>query len=66
MAVLVFLDQSDGSIKKTTPEVITYGVKLAAQLGTNAEGVLLGKIDSDPALLGKYGLTKVHHVQDES
>ena len=66
MAVLIFLDQSDGSIKKTTPEVITYGVKLAAQLGTNAEGVLLGKIDSDPALLGKYGLTKVHHVQDES
>lgn len=65
MPVLIFLDQSDNTIKKTTPEVITYGAKLAAQLGTTAEGVLLGKLDSDVAELGKFGVTKIHHIADD-
>jgi electron transfer flavoprotein alpha subunit len=66
MPVLIFLDQSDNTIKKTTPEVITYGAKLAAQIGTTAEGILLGTINDDLASLGKYGLTKIHHVADAS
>lgn len=66
MPVLIFLDQSDNTIKKTTPEVITYGAKLAAQLGTTAEGVLLGTINDDAASLGKYGITKIHHVADSA
>lgn len=66
MPVLIFLDQSDNTIKKTTPEVITYGARLAAQLGTTAEGVLLGTINDDIAALGKYGVTKIHHVADAS
>lgn len=66
MPVLIFLDQSDNTIKKTTPEVITYGAQVAAQLGTTAEGVLLGTINEDVAALGNYGLTKVHHVADAS
>jgi electron transfer flavoprotein alpha subunit len=66
MPVLIFLDQSDNTIKKTTPEVITYGAKLAEQLGTTAEGVLLGTINDDIATLGKYGVNKIHHVADDS
>jgi electron transfer flavoprotein alpha subunit len=66
MPVLIFLDQSDNTIKKTTPEAITYGAKLAAQLGTSAEGILLGTINDDIAALGKYGVTKIHHVADAS
>lgn len=65
MPVLIFLDQSDSTIKKTTPEVITYGAKVAAQLGTTAEGVLLGTVSSDVAALGKFGVTKIHHVADD-
>lgn len=65
MPVLIFLDQSDNTIKKTTPEVITYGAKLAAQLGTTAEGILLGTVSSDISALGKHGVTKIHHVADE-
>jgi electron transfer flavoprotein alpha subunit len=64
MPVLIFLDQSDNAIKKTTPEVMSYGARLAAQLGTTAEGVLLGTIGEDIASLGKYGVTKIHHVPD--
>src|SRR5687767_12417590 len=64
MPVLIFLDQSDNTIKKTTPEVMSYGARLAAQLDTTAEGVLLGTIGDDIASLGKYGVTKIHHVPD--
>lgn len=66
MPVLIFLDQSDNTIKKTTPEVITYGAKLAEQLGTTAEGVLLGTVNDDVAALGKYGVKKIHQAADPS
>jgi electron transfer flavoprotein alpha subunit len=66
MQFLIFLDKSYKTIKKTTPEAITYGAKLAAQLGTSAEGILLGTINDDIAALGKYGVTKIHHVADAS
>lgn len=66
MPVLIFLDQSENTIKKTIPETITYGVDLAAQLGTTAEGVVFGKINDDLAGLGKYGLTRIHHASDDS
>ena len=66
MPVLIFLDQSDNTIKKTTPEVITYGARIAAQLGTTAEGILIGTVSDDIAALGKYGVTKIHHAADAS
>lgn len=66
MPVLIFLDQSDNTIKKTTPEAITYGAKLAAQMGTTAEGILLGTINDDIAALGRYGVTKIHHIAEAS
>jgi electron transfer flavoprotein alpha subunit len=66
MPVLIFLDQSEKTIKKTTPEVIGYGVQLAEQLGTHAEGILFGEITDDPASLGRYGLKKIHHAADNS
>jgi electron transfer flavoprotein alpha subunit len=64
MPVLIFIDQSENSIKKTTPEVMSYGAQLAAQLGTTAEGILLGTIGEDVASLGKYGVTKIYHAAD--
>ncbi|MBA4167074.1 MAG: electron transfer flavoprotein subunit alpha/FixB family protein [Chitinophagaceae bacterium] len=64
MPVLIFIDQSDNSIKKTTPEAISYGAKIAEQLGTTAEGILLGTVNEDVAALGKYGVSRIHHVAD--
>lgn len=66
MPVLVFLDQSDDHFKKTTAEAATYGALLAQQLGTAAEGVLLGTVADDIAAMGRYGLTKIHHLADAS
>lgn len=64
MPVLIFIDQSENTIKKTTPEVMSYGARLAAQLGTTAEGILLGTIGEDAASLGRYGVTKIYHAAD--
>lgn len=66
MSVLIFIDASEGHVKKASLEAITYGAKIAEQLGTAAEGVVLGKVTEDLAALGKYGVKKIHQVQNEA
>jgi electron transfer flavoprotein alpha subunit len=64
MCILVFLDQADGHIKKSSFEAANYAAKVAEQLGTSAEAILLGTVNDDLASLGNYGITKVHTVAD--
>lgn len=64
--VLVFIDQAEGHIKKSSFEVMTYGAKLAAQTGTVAEGLVLGTVKDDIITLGKYGVKKIHQVANEN
>lgn len=66
MSVLIFIDQSEGRIKKSSFEVLGYGAKVAEQLGTTAEGIVLGKTNDDLASLGKYGIKKVYHAASET
>jgi len=66
MSVLVFADQAEGHIKKSTFEALTYGAKTAALLGTTAEALVLGTVSDDLTTLGKYGITKVHQVANET
>ncbi len=63
--VLVFLDQAEGHIKKSSFEAACYGAKVAEQLGTVAEGIVLGNVSDDLATLGKYGLKKIHTVKND-
>jgi electron transfer flavoprotein alpha subunit len=65
MSVLIFIDQADGHVKKASLEVLSYGAKLAEQLNTTAEGVVLGTVKEDLSALGKYGVKKIHHVANE-
>lgn len=62
MSVLIFIDQSEGHIKKTSFEALSYGAALAKLLNTKAEGLILGPTNEDLASLGKYGVETVHHV----
>ena len=62
----ILLDTADGHVKKASLEAITYGAKVAEQLGTTAEGVVLGSVTDDLAALGKYGVKKIHHVAADS
>lgn len=64
--VLILADQTDGHFKKTAFEAISYGAKVAEQSGSQAEALVLGTVSDDLVSLGKYGVTKVHHVRDEA
>ncbi|MER3471106.1 MAG: electron transfer flavoprotein subunit alpha [Chitinophagaceae bacterium] len=66
MSVLIFIDHLDGHIKKASLEAISYGAKVAQQLGTSAEGVVLGSVNEDLTALGKYGVTKIHQAQNDA
>ncbi len=66
MSVLIFIDAAEGHVKKSSFEALTYGAQLAKQLNTSAEAVLLGTVADDIAALGKYGVTKIHQVANET
>ena len=66
MSVLIFIDQSEGSIKKASFEALSYGSKVAELLNTTAEGIVLGSVNEDLEALGKYGVQKVHHVNNDT
>ena len=64
MSVLIFLDQSEGHIKKSSFEAASYGAKVAELLSTTAEAIVLGNVADDLASLGNYGIKKVHTVKN--
>lgn len=66
MSVLVYIDHTDGEIKKSSLEAASYGAQLASQLGVAAHGLILGTLGADLSALGKQGLQKVHQVKNDS
>ena len=66
MSVLIFIDTADGHVKKASLEAMSYGAKVAEQLGTTAEGVVLGTVTEDLTALGKYGVKKIHQVSNDA
>jgi len=66
MSVLIFIDQSEGHVKKASFEALSYGSKVAEQLGVSAEGIVLGTVNEDLSALGKYGVKKIHHVNNDA
>lgn len=66
MSVLIYIDHSEGQIKKASLEALSYGAKIAEQMGDVAEGVLLGDVTADLPSLGNYGIKRIHHVQNNN
>ena len=66
MSVLVYLDQADGHLKKSSFEAASYAAQLAKQMGTTADAIVLGTPPADLASAGKYGVKTVHTVADAS
>ncbi len=64
--ILIYIDQADGLIKKSSYEAASYGATLAKQMNTTAEALVFGKTSEDLASLGEYGISKVHTVADPS
>ena len=66
MPVLIFVDMAEGQVKKASYEAMSYGAKIAEMMGTSAEGVVLGSSQDDLSALGKYGVKKIHHVNNSA
>jgi electron transfer flavoprotein alpha subunit len=64
--VLVYIDHQDNQIKKSTLEAISYGAAVAAQLGTEVHGLLLGTVTEDVSTLGQYNLKNIYQIADAS
>lgn len=60
MAVLIFADSNNGKVVKAANEAISYGSKIASDLGTTVTVVTYGNVDkSELASLGNFGASKV-------
>jgi electron transfer flavoprotein alpha subunit len=64
MSVLVFADSTDGKFKKNAFEVVSYGKKVAEQLGTNVVALTINANSSEE--LYTYGAEKVISVTNEA
>ncbi len=62
--VLVYIDQADGQIKKSSFEAAAYGAAIAKELSTEAFAIIIGETSEDLSLLGNYGIKKVYAVKD--
>ena len=63
MSVLVFADSSEGKFKKTAFEVVSYGKKVAEQLGSNVVALTIN--GGNAAELFAFGAEKVVEVKND-
>ncbi|MDG1040731.1 MAG: electron transfer flavoprotein subunit alpha/FixB family protein [Polaribacter sp.] len=63
MSVLVFADSSEGKFKKSAFEVVSYGKKVAEQIGSNLVAVTINATDASQ--LYAYGAEKVITISND-
>ncbi|MFD1164416.1 electron transfer flavoprotein subunit alpha/FixB family protein [Sphingobacterium daejeonense] len=60
MAILVYIENTDGTLKKSAFEAASYAKAIADQLGDSVTALSIGNVDkSELEQLGKYGVSKV-------
>jgi electron transfer flavoprotein alpha subunit len=66
MAVLVFVEASNGKIKKAGFEGVSYAKNTADQVGGTVTAVVFGNADAaEVSSLGEYGASKVLHAKGD-
>ncbi|MCS6823733.1 MAG: electron transfer flavoprotein subunit alpha/FixB family protein [Cytophagaceae bacterium] len=66
MSVLVFAEGSEGQIKNSSLEAVSYAALLAEKLNGKAVATVIGSYTNEAlSAIGKAGVTKVLHVADE-
>ncbi|MCT1530284.1 electron transfer flavoprotein subunit alpha/FixB family protein [Sphingobacterium daejeonense] len=60
MAILVYIENTDGTLKKSAFEAASYAKAIADQLGDSVTALSIGNVDkAELEKLGKYGVSKV-------
>lgn len=62
--VLVYTESPRGHFKKSAYEAVTYGKKVAELTGTQCVALVLGTEVQQAETLGRYGASKVLHLND--
>jgi electron transfer flavoprotein alpha subunit len=67
MSILVYIEQAEGKVKKTSLEAVSFAAALTAQTGEGEVVALaLGAVEHDElTAIGKAGASKVLHAADE-
>lgn len=67
MSVLVYIENTDGVLKKSAFEAASYGREIAKLLNTEAIAISIGNVDNnDLQKLGNYGIAKVLNVTNDN
>ena len=62
MSVIIFAETWEGKFKKSTFEAVSYGARIASEMGTKAIAVTIGALQDDATVLGKYGASNTVSV----
>ncbi|MBT8380684.1 MAG: electron transfer flavoprotein subunit alpha/FixB family protein [Ignavibacteria bacterium] len=62
--ILAFLEQREGTLKKSAFEVSTLAAKLSADLGCEVEAVVVGNEVNNLNEIPKYGISKISHLKN--
>jgi electron transfer flavoprotein alpha subunit len=60
--VIVYIESTNGHLKKSSLEVMTYSKKIASQMSTEVAAICLTPCDA--AVVGEYGISKLLQVND--
>jgi len=60
--VIVYIESTNGHLKKSSLEVMTYSKKIASQMSTEVAAICLTACDA--AVVGEYGISKLFQVND--
>lgn len=67
MSVLVYIENTDGVLKKSAFEAASYGKEIANLLNTDTIALSIGNVDaSELQKLGNFGITKVLNVNNDN
>jgi len=62
--ILVFIEQRNGQIKKSSLEASKVGSDLAKKLSCSVEALTIGNLIEGLDLIGNYGVSKVTHIKN--
>lgn len=61
--ILVFIEQRNGQIKKSSFETVSKAKSIADKLDSTIEAVVIGNSITDAETIGKYGINNVTHIK---
>jgi len=62
--ILVFIEQRNGEIKKSSFETVSAAKRVADELDSEIEAVIIGSSVSDAETIGQYGIKNVTHLKN--